>query len=219
LLQRSAFQDLHIAAVLAGHRYERVGEPIPRIVDIDWIVAEVARNLSPGRIKGRPVGAPSVETLMLLREKNSSDGPWRVELQTRWLTAQSDLQICSRRAAAGPAGQAFQRFPFVRNVEPGPSVNDSTLRALGGIPSGNRKRRKPVWPRRCSRRARGAQGRLARFAGVHDHSSVRRAWADERYGGDSAGCHGALRGTTRAKAEGCATYAIGREFFVRLAAR
>ena len=41
LLQRSAFQDLHNAAVLAGQRYERVGEPIPRIVDVDWIVAEL----------------------------------------------------------------------------------------------------------------------------------------------------------------------------------
>jgi hypothetical protein len=54
VLQRTAFQDLHIAAVHAGDRYERVGEPIARIVDFDWIITEVARNLRPGRIKGFP---------------------------------------------------------------------------------------------------------------------------------------------------------------------
>ena len=42
-LQRSAIEDFHVAAVFAGDRQERIGEPITRVV---------ASNLGPGIVEG-----------------------------------------------------------------------------------------------------------------------------------------------------------------------
>ena len=73
------------------------------------------------------------------------------------------------------------------------------------------------WAGAQRQRSRDAQGRVAPFAGVHDHSSARRAWQDEWHGSHPARRDGALRGIAEAKAEGCALVSARGAYLIMFA--